>query len=161
MHWRYCSLPLSHSCNHMLLQTALVWQSPFQCFHMRMLMIYCFNRINLISTEFTVSPKSTALLLGSDLSLDCVAVDVPFNRPITYQWEFQNESIHSNIPHAFIFTNSSLFISRITQNELGTYTCVAQVSGDLTSAERSEDATIVKACEFLENCEFVKPFTVL
>ncbi len=96
--------------------------------------------------EFVNAPQPTAVLLDSDLVLDCHAVDYPEGRPLRYHWNFNDTPIISSLPKTSVFTNNSLFVPQVVTSDLGSYTCIVQLIGQSNSAAYSPPATVVQAC---------------
>ena len=102
-------------------------------------------------SEFTTPPESTAVLLDTDLVLNCEAVDNPEGCPLNYQWHFDGKPIYQSLQRASVFVNHSLYVPRVTQDDLGEYSCVVQVtlpcSNQPSSAVESPKITVVQACK--------------
>lgn len=112
-------------------------------------------------TVFTTQPKSTAVILGSDLVLNCSALlldragnpltsstsqSIVLN-PIAYQWSLNGNATAAKTS---IFANHSLYVPRLTSSDLGNYLCVVTWyanGGDVIQAE-SNVAVVVETCEF-------------
>ena len=100
-------------------------------------------------SEFDLQPESQGILLGSDLILHCSASDVPVGRDLVYEWQFEGESINTSIPRASQFTNHSLFVPRVTHDELGNYRCVVAMKETPEVNLTSQNATVLQACKLL------------
>jgi len=66
---------------------------------------------------------------------------------IVYGWEFNFTDVLLVRPGAQMFTNHSLYIPGVTQDDLGVYRCLTWLSGHPEDAIGSENVTVVLACE--------------
>ncbi|GFO48636.1 hemicentin-1 [Plakobranchus ocellatus] len=73
------------------------------------------------SPTFQISPVSSKVSIGESVQLDCYSIGVPVP---TQRWLFQKRYLEMK-PGFQEFTNGSLFIESVTEEDLGTYTCLA------------------------------------
>lgn len=100
---------------------------------------------------FKLEPVSRAVLLGAELVLNCNATtvddagyEVSVSGATVYRWLFNNAT--STLPaQSLIFTNHSLYVPRMTSDDLGGYLCRATCNNQTTT---SRLATVVAACKY-------------
>ena len=63
-----------------------------------------------------------------------------------YSWEFQHKNVAISLPKARMFGNHSIFVPRLTDDDLGVYQCVIQNLDQSVTVSRI--ATVVLACKY-------------
>ena len=111
---------------------------------------------NLMIAEFLVQPESTAVLLGTDLVLYCVAHASDWD-VLEYTWRFQDVDVATSLPRALMSGNHSIFVPRLTQSDLGAYQCL--VTNPDQSVVMSRTAMVVQACKY-SFCHLVKTLLI-
>ncbi|XP_064617043.1 cell adhesion molecule DSCAM-like [Liolophura sinensis] len=103
--------------------------------------------------EFTASPQNTAVVVGQDVRLDCLAQDEAVTGTLLYRWTFGGEPVRAS---ASVFANHSLLVPRVQLSDLGLYTCNVSSDNFLTSEGRS--ATVIEAYteEFVSSPSSIK-----
>ncbi|CAG7734510.1 unnamed protein product, partial [Allacma fusca] len=94
---------------------------------------------NTIRPQFTIVPANTSALLGSDVSLACVARGDP---PPEISWKMLRGSIPLKRAH---FDEERLLISNVSELDAGTYICMAENKAG--SIEAAATVTVLCKCE--------------
>jgi hypothetical protein len=90
-------------------------------------MLLCFYLT--VRPQFTIRPANTSALLGSDVSLSCVARGDP---PPEITWKKQGGSLPLKRAH---FDEERFLISNVSEQDAGVYVCVAEnKAGSITSS---------------------------
>jgi hypothetical protein len=99
---------------------------------------------NALIPEFIVTPKSTAVLYGGSLTLNCEArlVSTPTEQ-LSYSWYLNGGPRPQG---SSLFVNNSLFVQNIQQAELGNYTCVVSTRDGSSQLAESPPAQVIHAC---------------
>ena len=71
--------------------------------------------------QFQIVPESSKVSIGDSINLNCYSIGVPVP---TQRWLFQGRKLDTK-PGLQELSNGSLFIKSVTEEDLGTYTCLA------------------------------------
>ena len=120
---------------------------------------------------FLDQPVSTAVLLDSDLILNCSARlssshdhddtqagvgffslpshDHTLPNILDHQWYFNGTIVEISVAKALVFQNSSLYVPRVTEEDLGEYQCEVWEAGrrDTPGSLWSDIALVIEACK--------------
>ncbi|XP_078326030.1 contactin-5-like isoform X2 [Crassostrea virginica] len=100
--------------------------------------------------EFTVKPKSQAVLYGGSMTLNCEAKLLSSaSQQLSYSWYLNGgpRPVGSSI-----FVNNSLLVQNIQQAELGNYTCVVTSDDGSSQLAVSPPAQVIHA--------YIRPFLI-